>query len=112
VRDSLRDPARDRMRDRAQRLRGALPALVQRLNLTEAQKTQLRTIMQEQREKRKALAESRLTAAERREKAQAWAQETRERVMSILTPEQRQQLQQMRQGRPGQGRPGQARPEA
>ena len=72
--------------------------MLQTLDLTDAQKAEIRKIMQAQAEKTRIIRESNLSDAEKRAKVQALSQETRRRVLAVLTPEQRQKLEGLRPG--------------
>ena len=69
----------------------------QALNLTEQQKEQLKPVFQTTRQQMQALrSDTTLTAEQRREKMKEIRQSEMTQMKSILTPEQQQQLQQMR----------------
>lgn len=64
-----------------------------RLDLTDAQKAQIKSIEQALAAKVKALrADTTLTPEQRRAKVQAATKEAREKILAVLTPEQRQKL--------------------
>ncbi|MCX7705462.1 MAG: hypothetical protein N2115_04305 [bacterium] len=68
-----------------------------RLNLTEEQKAKIKEIQKSRREQLSALKQdTTLTAEQRREKARAIFESTQKQIDEILTPEQRQQLEQLR----------------
>jgi Spy/CpxP family protein refolding chaperone len=100
------DQARERVRDRMQQV-------AKELDLTEEQKTQLRPIFKKEGEKLKALRDDQgLTREQRQEKAKAIREELRKEVKPVLTAEQwekwekmRQERSPQRQPRPGQGAP-------
>jgi Spy/CpxP family protein refolding chaperone len=72
--------------------------LAEKLNLSQAQQDQLKPIMDKRREQAKAIwQDNALTQDQKREKMQALHQDTQAQLNSILTPEQQQQWQQMRQ---------------
>ncbi|MDH7480556.1 MAG: hypothetical protein QHH26_01105 [Armatimonadota bacterium] len=67
--------------------------LAQRLNLTEAQKTALKSIQEDRRSKIKAiLSDKNLSKEQKREKIRQVLEESRARIKSLLTPEQEQRL--------------------
>ena len=69
-----------------------------KLNLTDAQREQLRSQMQTQRQQLDALrSDQSLTPEQRRAKAEELRKQGHEQFLSALTPEQRQQLQNERQ---------------
>ncbi len=75
-----------------------------KLNLTDAQKEQLKTMHQSQRQEMEALRnDSSLTQEQRREKVQSLMKADHEKMLSILTPEQRQQVKDFRASRKGRG---------
>ncbi len=72
--------------------------MAEKLNLSAQQQEQLKPIWQKQREQAKAIwQDNSLTQDQKREKMKALHQDTQSQVNAILTPEQQQQLQQMRQ---------------
>lgn len=72
------------------------PAL-SRLNLTDAQKAQIKPILRAAREKIKAVrADTGLTPDARKAKARAIREETKARVAALLTPEQRAKIRAVR----------------
>ncbi|HWR17867.1 MAG TPA: hypothetical protein VN577_23765 [Terriglobales bacterium] len=89
---------------RMERMKGARQQMGQRiaqkLNLTQQQQDQLKPIMDKQREQMQAIrTDSALTQAQKQEKMQALRQDTQTQVNAILTPEQQQQWQQMKENR-------------
>jgi len=77
---------------------GFAGGMAQRLNLSEAQKTQMQSIFQQHRSQIQALQQdTSLTAEQKREKRQQIRQDLSSQLNSVLTPEQQQQWQQMRQ---------------
>ncbi|MCL6519550.1 MAG: hypothetical protein K6T99_06920 [Armatimonadetes bacterium] len=67
--------------------------LAQRLNLTEAQKTALKSIQEDRRSKIKAiLSDKNLSKEQKRGKIRQVLEESRARIKSLLTPEQEQRL--------------------
>ena len=72
--------------------------LAQKLNLSAQQQEQLKPVFQKQHEQARAIwQDNSLTQDQKKEKMQALHQETQAQLNSILTPEQQQQMQQMRQ---------------
>lgn len=70
------------------------------LNLTEDQRGRIRSIMEETREKVRALrANSALKPEERKEQIKELHKDAMQRVMTVLTPEQREKLKQIRRER-------------
>lgn len=70
----------------------------QKLNLSAEQQEQLKPIFQKQHEQAKAIwQDSALTQDQKKEKMQALHQDTQAQLNGILSPEQQQQMQQMRQ---------------
>lgn len=68
------------------------------LALTDAQKAQMTTILQNARQQAKALKEdTSLTPAARQAKMKALRKNTNQQVMSVLTPTQRQKMKDLRQ---------------
>lgn len=82
--------------------------MAQRLNLSESQKTQMQSIFQQHRAEMQAVQQdSTLTAEQKQAKRQQIRQEMRSQLNGILTPEQQQQWQQMREHRRNHGPQGQ-----
>jgi Spy/CpxP family protein refolding chaperone len=82
--------------------------MAEKLNLSQAQQDQIKPLMQKQREQAKAIwQDNSLTQDQKRTKMQQLHQDTQAQLNSILTPDQQQQWQQMRQNfrqhRHGQG---------
>ncbi len=70
-----------------------LRQVLTRLNLTEAQKAQIKPILQAAREKVKAVrADSSLTPDAKKAKMQAIRRDAKSQVAALLTPEQREKL--------------------
>jgi Spy/CpxP family protein refolding chaperone len=89
--------------------------MAQKLNLSAQQQEQIKPLMEKRREQAKAIwQDNSLTADQKKQKMQALNQETRAQMNTILTPEQQQQMQQMRenfkQRRHGHGPAGDAQP--
>lgn len=83
--------------------------MARELNLTDAQKSQLKPMFQQQREKMQALkADTSLTQEQKKEKFQQIRAEGRQQFLGVLTPEQQQKLQAMRSrhNEPPQANPG------
>ncbi len=97
--------------------RGAMGQMMaQKLNLSAQQQDQLKPIMQKQRETAKSIwQDNSLTQDQKKQKMQALHQDTQAQVNAILTPDQQQQWQQMRenfkQHRHGRGGFGGQQPE-
>jgi Spy/CpxP family protein refolding chaperone len=71
--------------------------MARELNLTDAQKAQLKPMFQQQREQMQALkADTSLTPEQKHEKAQQIRADGRKQFLSVLTPEQQQKLRDMR----------------
>ena len=87
---------RERARDRMQQI-------AQELNLTADQKTQLKPIFKKETDKLKALrADANLTREQRQKKVKAIREEIKKEVKPVLTAEQWEKWQKMRQERPQQ----------
>jgi Spy/CpxP family protein refolding chaperone len=72
--------------------------MAEKLNLSQQQQDQLKPIMEKQRAQAKAIwQDNSLSQDQKREKMQALHQESQTQINAILTPEQQQQMQQMRQ---------------
>ena len=102
---------------RGQRGRGdRLTAMATALSLTEEQKTKLKPILDEQTKQQQALREiTSLSDEDRRAKGKTIRDEANAKIKAILTPEQQDKFEKMRQGGPrgggrngggGGGRPG------
>jgi Spy/CpxP family protein refolding chaperone len=75
----------------------AMGRVANELNLTDAQKAQLKPMFQQQREQMQALkADTSLTQDQKREKMQQLRADGRKQFLSVLTPEQQQKLREMR----------------
>lgn len=75
-----------------------MEAMAKKLNLSQDQQDKLKPIFEKQHEQAKAIKnDSSLTQDQKKEKFQALRQDTMAQVNTILTPEQQQQWQQMRQ---------------
>ncbi len=86
------DARREQMQDRL------LEQGVKRLNLTDAQKTTIKSYLDEQKTQVDAVRNNTsLTREQKMSQAQAIRQQTAEKIRSTLTAEQQQQLDQMRQ---------------
>jgi periplasmic protein CpxP/Spy len=93
---------------------GRLQAALAKLNLNADQKTKIKAVTDDSEAQLKKIRDGQGTPEEKREKSRPIMQNTREKVMAILTPEQRKQLEaelgSARRGaegrRGGQGRPG------
>ena len=93
--EDLRKQAQDRRQERANRV---LDRLAERLALTDSQKETIRSYRQAEAEQLQALRDnSSLTPEQKREQFQTIRQHTQEQVRSVLTPDQQQKLDDMRQ---------------
>jgi Spy/CpxP family protein refolding chaperone len=82
----------------AQRQRQHMAMLAKKLNLTEAQKEQFQQIGRDMRKQGMAIRQdSSLTNDQKQEKMQALRKEEHQKMFSVLTPEQKEQLKQMRE---------------
>lgn len=82
--------------------------MAERLNLSESQKTQMQSVFQQHRAEMQAVEQdSTLTAEQKQAKRQQMREEMKSQMNGILTPEQQQQWQQMREHRRGHGAKGQ-----
>jgi len=78
--------------------RNRLAYMSKKLNLTQDQQNQLKPIFQKQHQQAKSIwQDTSLTKDQKKEKMKALRQETMAQVNPILTPEQQQQWQQMRE---------------
>ncbi len=66
--------------------------LLQQLHLTPDQRTQVRTLVQQQRQQVQALNQESLTVAQRQAKLKDIRQATRQQMLALLTPDQQQRL--------------------
>jgi Spy/CpxP family protein refolding chaperone len=90
-------------------LRG-FDGMAQQLNLSDQQKTQFQSLMQNQRQQAQALRnDASLTPEQKRDKLKQLRQSNHQQMMGILTPEQQQKLQQFRSEHKGMG-PGKMGP--
>ena len=79
--------------------------LAQQLNLTDQQKTQIQGFRQAGRQQAQAIQQdTTLTAEQKRDKFQQLRASTHQQVLGVLTPEQQQQMKQLRSGHVGMGR--------
>ena len=87
---------------------GFAAKMAEELKLTDDQKAKIKAANDEQREKRQAIREdANLTQEQKREKTTALREETNKKMKEILTPEQFEKWEKMRQqGGPRQGGPG------
>ena len=82
----------------AQRQRQHMAMLAQKLNLTDAQKQQFQQIGRDMRKQGMAIRQdSSLTSDQKQEKMQALHKQAHQQMFSVLTPEQKEQLKQMRE---------------
>ena len=81
-----------------QRQRQHMAMLAQKLNLTEAQKEQFQQIGQDMRKQGMAIRQdSSLTDDQKKEKMLALRKQSHQQMFGVLTPEQKEQLKQMRE---------------
>ena len=72
--------------------------MAQKLNLTDQQKQQMQQLRQQNKEQAKAIRnDSSLSDADKKTKLKALHQQSHEQMMGLLTPEQKQQFEQMKQ---------------
>ena len=82
----------------AQRQRQHMAMLAQKLNLTDAQKEQFQQIGRDMRKQGMAIRQdSSLTSDQKKEKMLALRKQAHQQMFSVLTPEQKEQLKQMRE---------------
>jgi len=82
----------------AQRQRQHMAMLAQKLNLTSAQKEQFQQIGRDMRKQGMAIRQDNaLSNDQKKEKMQAVRKEAHQKMFSVLTPEQKEQLKQMRE---------------
>lgn len=82
----------------AQRQRQHMAMLAKKLNLTEAQKEQFQQISRDMRKQGMAIRQdSSLSSDQKQEKMQVLRKEAHQKMFSVLTPEQKEQLKQMRE---------------
>jgi periplasmic protein CpxP/Spy len=83
-------------------MRDRMQTIAKELNLTDAQKEQLKPILQDEFQKLKALREDQsLSREQKMEKLKAIREELLPQLKAILTPEQIEKWQKLRQERPG-----------
>lgn len=75
--------------------------MAQELNLTEAQKTQLKSLHEQQRAQMEALKNEALTVDQRRAKMKELHTSFKTQTQAILTPEQQAKMQELKQKRGG-----------
>jgi protein CpxP len=90
--------------------------MAKKLNLTQEQQDKLKPIFEKQREQARAIkSDASLTPDQKKEKFQALRQDSMSQVNAILTPEQQQQMAQMRakhhHGNKGENQPQAAAPQ-
>lgn len=82
----------------AQRERQHMAMLAQKLNLTDAQKEQFQQIGKDMRKQGMAIRQdTSLNNDQKKEKMQALRKQSHQKMFSVLTPEQKEQLKQMRE---------------
>ena len=88
-------------RERREQVRDRLEQMSKELNLSEEQKGKLKTIFQQEAEKVRALRDDTgLTPEKRREKARGIREEFAGKVKEVLTKEQNEKWQKLREQRP------------
>jgi Spy/CpxP family protein refolding chaperone len=76
----------------------SMEMMAEKLNLTDQQKQQVKDLHQKTMEQARAIRnDSSLSDADKKQKLQDLHKQTREQFLSMLTPEQKQQLKEMRQ---------------
>jgi Spy/CpxP family protein refolding chaperone len=81
--------------------------MAQELNLSDQQKTQMQSLMQNQRQQVQAVRnDSSLTAQQKQDKLKQLRESNHHQVMAVLTPEQQQKWQQFRSEHKGMGKGG------
>ena len=87
----------ERREQRSQRLAQRLERLTEELNLTEAQKTEIQSLSEQQQNQARTLrGDNSLSRAEKREQTKEIRQATQEGVRRILTSEQQERFAEMR----------------
>jgi len=80
--------------------RRGMGKMAQRLNLNDQQKQQFQQIRQQSKQQALAIRnDNSLTDADKKQKLQALHKQNREQMVGVLTPEQKEQLKQMREER-------------
>jgi Spy/CpxP family protein refolding chaperone len=96
--DSSQGQRRARAAGMIQRQREHMAMLAQKLNLTDAQKEQFQQIGRDMRKQGMAIRQdSSLSDAQKREKMLALRKQSHQQMFAVLTPEQKEQLKQMRE---------------
>jgi Spy/CpxP family protein refolding chaperone len=92
--DNQQQQPRGRLGHRGERMQ----MMAEKLNLTDQQKQQVKDLRQKTMEQARAIRnDSSLSDADKKQKLQDLHKQTREQFLSMLTPEQKQQLKEMRQ---------------
>jgi periplasmic protein CpxP/Spy len=87
------------------RQHNGIDAMAQQLNLNDQQKTQIQGIFQTQRQQAQAIRQdTSLTPEQKQEKLKALRASTHQQVEGVLTPEQQQQMKQLRAQHEGMGK--------
>lgn len=96
--EELQKQARERMAAQQQQMAdGATNQLVKRLDLTEAQRTTIRSYFDEQATELRALRENTsLTPEQKREQMRTLRQQTQQKIRTALTADQQQRLEELR----------------
>lgn len=88
---------RPRARETRQGMRGHRGRMVKDLNLTAAQKAQLKALREEAKQRRQAMTQNgSLSDADKRTQVRTMRAEYREKFLAVLTPEQREKLKAQR----------------
>ena len=84
---------------------GGFESMVQQLNLTDQQKTQIQGFRQAGRQQAQSIQQdTSLTPEQKRDKIRQLRASTHQQVLGVLTPEQQQQMKQLRSEHAGMGR--------
>jgi hypothetical protein len=97
--DELKQRAEQRFAERREKFaENALEGLTKRLELSEAQRSTIQSYMDQQKDQVDALRNNAaLSREQKREQAENIRRQTRENIRATLTPEQQQQLEQLRE---------------
>src|SRR5512147_1433635 len=84
---------------------GGFERMAQQLNLTDQQKTQIQSFKQAERQQAQSIKQdTALTPEQKRDKFRELRASTHQQVLGVLTPEQQQQMEQLRSRHAGMGR--------
>lgn len=97
--EELRRQAENRLAARRERIETRmLTRLADRLDLTDAQKSQIETFLREQRTQMQAIRDNAsLSASQKREQIRSLRQQTQDKVRSVLTAQQQAQIDRLRE---------------